>query len=118
MKYIRLFEGFEPQKIKFKNKYYYKIYWLLPTDDRLEKSLNKIHCDETYMDYVLTRPVYSPFTFIGYDGSAYVKYATNRWGWVNYEGTLKCDFYEYDGYEFGGAINIKDYELESNKYNL
>ena len=115
----RLFEGFEPQKIKFNNKEYSKIYWLLPNDNRLKKALNKINCNKAYLDRVLTRPVYrlKPYLFIGYDG--YGNYEQSRWGWCEYEGTLKHDFYESEGYEFGGAINM-DYESEiiANKYNI
>lgn len=122
MKYIRLYEEtiLEPKNHKFGNKLYYKIYWLLPTDDRFKDSLNKINCNKEYIRDLLTSPVYREnlFIFIGYDGSTSAINDRVRWGWCAYEGTLKNEFYEEERYKFGGAINIEDYELKANKYNL
>jgi len=120
MKYIKMFELFEPEEYKLDNKYYYKIYWLLPTDERFEDSLKKIKCDSKYMKSILQAKIYkkSPYIFVGYDGSSTVKYLSSRWGWVGYNGELISDYYEEEGYKFGGTINMHESELIANKYNL
>lgn len=108
MKYIKLYESF------IENNNTDKMYWLLPTDERYEHSLLKINCENSGMLSILKRQAYNQkYIFIGYN-----KKGENRWGWVNYNDKLTCDFYENKGYKFGGTVNIPDYEIIANKYNL
>ena len=115
-----MFEISEPKKHIFNNEKYYKIYWLIPTDERLIDSLEKIKCNKKYMSMVLRNPIYRkfPYIFIGYDGSQPAIHLENRWGWCEYEGELTCDYYETEEYKFGGPINIHESELIANKYNI
>jgi hypothetical protein len=120
MKYLRLFELFEPEKHKFNNKEYYKIYWLLPTDKRFKDALKKINCNEYFMNELLTKTIYreSAYIFIGYTGTTPVTNIVTRWGWNEYKSELTDYYYEKYGYKFGGAINIPDWEFNIKKYNL
>jgi hypothetical protein len=118
MKYIKLYEN--------RNE---KLYWLIPTDDRFEDSLKKIKCAKSYSEGLLksvhqyTRKSDDPnfdnkYMFIGYNGKSRVKHSSSKWGWNPYYGKLYDSYYEEEGYKFAGMVNIEEYELTANKYNL
>ena len=114
MKYIKTFE----HKIT-------KKYWLVPTDDRFLKSLEKIKCDSKYIKILLSPRVRDrlakykkPFAFIGYN-SFDADGLNTGWSWDKYEENILNQWYEERGYKFMGTVNM-DYELEiiANKYNI
>jgi hypothetical protein len=116
MEYIKTYE-----KILIKD----KKYWLIPTDGRLEDSLNKIGCedneDHDYKQRFLRNPNFEHkenrlifiLTSLNSKGRKY-------WGWNIFEGDLYPDWAEDENYEFAGMINISDLNLEiaAIKYNL
>ena len=105
MKHIKLFE----ENFEYR-------YWLLPTDDRFEKSLKQIGCrNEVIKSFLdLEDKENADFIYVAYGGV---------YGWEcmffsdenikNYN-----DYFEKRGYIFMGAINLEDYELDAIKYNL
>ena len=109
MKYIKLYES---KKIKDKEKSYY---WILPSDERFFPSLEKIKCpkkaqkefrqDMQYIDM-------QKFVIVYYSAIEDI----NPWRLASY--SLLDLFEESEDYIFGGYINIEDYEIEANKYNL
>jgi hypothetical protein len=113
MKYLRTFED---HKRSF--------YWLLPTDERFEESLNKIGCPESFINGILSNKfrddrggdanVNPDFVFI-----AYMHNSNYKWGWNPYKGNEHDHTFEIShGCKYMGRINIKGYELDSEKYNL
>jgi len=88
---------------------------LIPTDDRYEDSMRKIGADVEYSEYI--KPfLKNKYAFIIYD-TKYNK-ERNRWCWNSYNDKLTDDYSENNGYEFKGLVNIPEYELEAEKYNL
>ena len=110
MKNIKKFESFT----------YQGEYWLLPTDERFEKSLKEIGCPKQQIFRFLSRlsrHLMGSFVFIGcrFNNNPQAR----QYGWIKYDGgELKNDFYEGESFKFSGTINIEEYELESEKYNL
>jgi hypothetical protein len=103
MKHIKTFENTR-----------YWSYWLLPTDDRFEKSLKSIDCPQDVRErrflYNHDLRDYNKYVFVGRDHIG--------WGWNPYKGEKLDNYYQRCKYKFKGMINIEDYELESEKYNL
>ena len=101
MKFLKTFEDRE-----FKGKY-----WLVPTDDRFEDSLKQIGIEKKRMSYshFFEEEIrnHGKYIFVSLNGE-----------WDEYIGNIHNETYEDDGFEFGGVINIEDYELEAEKYNL
>lgn len=117
MKHIKLFES----------ETHFSSYWLLPTDDRFEDSLRKIGCpDDVYNQKFKNNNNIKKFKyiFIGYSCYTYVfDYIKNinnpdKWGWNHYNSTLSDPYYEENKYKFMGLVNISDFELEANKFNI
>jgi hypothetical protein len=110
MKHIKTFENTR-----------YGSYWLLPTDDRFEKSLKSINCPKDVMEsrflYNHDLRYYNKYVFIGRDNISW-GWNPYKWGWKPYKGEKSDDYYQRFKYKFKGMINIEDYELESEKYNL
>jgi hypothetical protein len=110
MKYIKTYES--------RNE---KLYWLVPTDDRFEDSLKKIKCPKDVI-YGMLNGIISDnnkYIFIRYNGKEIsMILAANKWGFNPYKGELYDPFYEKEGYRFVGMVNIDEYELDANKYNL
>lgn len=115
---ITKFKIFEKMTFKCKK------YWLIPTDDRFDDSLEKIGCkDDEYIPREYVRNIHYIFILeeIGYlydknNKKWFVDY--NYWSWNPYIGNLKDDYSEKNGYEFQGIVNIEPYELDALKYNL
>jgi len=116
MRYIKYFESTEKEKT----------YWLVPTDDRFEKSLLQINCNKKFIFDMLNniKNMDDKYLFIGYNydenfGSNNSNY--NRpgvWNWNPYKGKKYDDLYNEQGYKFCGLVNIREGELDANKYNL
>lgn len=95
-----------------------KLYWLVPTDHRLESSLKELGCFKYFKINMEIRRKYK-YIFISYIGTKLeIENAASRWGWNPYQGEITDDYYESYNYKFAGVVNISDYELESEKYNL
>jgi hypothetical protein len=110
MKYIKTYES--------RNE---KLYWLVPTDDRLGYSLKKIKCAKSFSEGIQNsiKEYYNgEYIFIGYNGKANTKISSSKWGFNQYKGELSDPYYEEEGYRFVGMVNIDEYELDANKYNL
>ena len=114
MKYLRLFE-----ELNIIGEEHLKIYWLIPTDERFEDSLNKINCSEHYRKIILSvRDKDTGYMFVGYDEGFKKSDFCLGWGWNWYEGEVKNAWYEQHDYIFGGIINIPECEFVSKKYNI
>jgi hypothetical protein len=94
-----------------------KRYWLVPTDDRLIKSLKEIKCDSesiNRLDRIFSSKDFN-YVFVGYTSH-------DNWGWMMFKGKMRNKWYDENGYKFMDAVNIYDGEVESreyvNKYNL
>jgi len=111
MKHIKQYENIK--NIIYDPKDTRRWYWLLPTDDRFEKSLRDIGCTSTW---------FLDSERIKKNKYIFVSYINADWGWNVYKGKLTDDFYESMGCKFKGTVNIlgHDPELEDpiNKYNL
>ena len=96
-------------------------YWLLPRDDRFEKSLKDIDCNKDFIEILLESDdedlLGCKYIFIACD-DIYKKQDRTLWGWNPFEGNLHDELYDEYGYKFMGTVNIPDYELTANKYNL
>ena len=109
MKYIKTFEDNNNGQ-----------YWLIPTDDRFEKSLTDLNVFPGFKDMCLKnyRIPKNYYIFVGYDKSK----PTDKWGWCKYEKNLKSEYYESVNLKYMGTVNIPDYELEmkisAEKYNI
>lgn len=97
-----------------------KKYWLLPTDDRLEKSLDEINCNDKqkFMVHVYNSEL-KRYVFVSHNNT------DDFWGWQRYnqdDDKLYNDYYESEGYEFMGTINIigddPKVEKNANKFNI
>jgi len=108
MKYIKKFENIWDED---------KFYWLVPTDNRFEDSLKKIGVGPDWCSKFLNnnKLLKNKYIFIGRTTNIKNDY---YWCWMPYEGKIICNFYEEDKYMFMGDINIKDEELDAEKYNL
>ena len=111
MKYLKMFED------KLYNE---SVYWLLPTDDRFEKSLMKIKCPVNRIILFLNNyNIKTKYIFVGYNANRVIYDVSNwNWGWERYRGYDNCDFYEENNYKFMGTINIDESELAANKFNI
>jgi len=114
MKYIKQFES---------NLYNQKIYWLVPTDKRLKKSLTQINCPKDIIDNYINN-VLPKLENNNYLGSyIFITYRPEyepliRWGWDYYHNTLPDEWLSKNNFVFGGTINIEQFELDANKFNL
>ena len=94
-----------------------KKYWLLPTDDRFEKSLYKINAP---LKFLTNQGIEKDFfVFIGNDGR---EDTTFSWGWDPYDGKRLEWWFEENGFRFMGCVNMEDWKPElymaTKKYNL
>lgn len=124
MKYIKKYEEIDDGM---------KFYWLLPTDEKFENSLQKIGCKEPYLSNFLGIHKWeyengTKYIFIGVnlnepeiDKSKY-KGMSDRWGWNPYRDETKTsitnEWYEKNNYKFNGLVDIEPYEFSMKKYNL
>ena len=83
-------------------------YWLVPTDERLIPSLEKIGADFNLTQNSGIKKY--KYVFIG----LYM----NSWVWAVYDGEERNESFERNGNEYAGRVNIPDYEINANKYNL
>ena len=92
-----------------------KFYWLLPTDNRFRKSLKAIGCPEVNILYFIKNEQIKKdyYVFILLDNTN-----AKVWGWNQYKGEPRDDYSEKHNYNFKGLVNIEEYELAANKYNL
>ena len=102
-----------------------KKYWVIPTDERLEDSLNKIGCEDNEDMNYKTRFLSNPNFKNNQNKIIFILMSINSknrkyWGWNIFEGDLYPIWAVEDNYEFSGIINIDDLETEysANKYNL
>jgi len=104
MKHLKIYENNDGKK-----------YWLMPTDERFLDSLDKISCNDpdffggSSHEFKYIFAIYLPESYSNNIG---------EWGWERYRGELTCEWAEERNYEFQGIINIKEGELEADKYNL
>ena len=100
----------------FENKKSKKLYWLIPTDDRMKDSLKQIKLPKVFINSMLDQNFIrwneNKYIFVCYDGPS------NKCGWNPYKGNILDDYFEQNGYSFAGKINLEDYELDAIKYNL
>jgi len=112
MKYIKLFET---------NLYDKRFYWLIPTDDRFEKSLREIGCsDGTIEQFENTLNLFEkPYFFIGYSPNGLFGHSDiEQWDWDEFQNNMTDADFEKHGYTFKGAINIEQIELDTLKFNI
>lgn len=109
MRYIKTFEN---QK---KSTSFISYYWVLPVDERFIPSLMQIECPsyaqkEFQQDMKYIEIEKENFVIVYY--SAIENF--NPWRLASYS---LIGLFE-ENYTFGGFINIEDYELDADKYNL
>jgi len=107
MKHIKIYERYN----------FSGCYWLIPTDDRYEDSMKKIGAPDRYIDrmsYFHKRA--GKYVFIIYDEDYADEY--KKWGYNEYRGKLTDNYCEDNKFKFKGLVNIPEYELEAEKYNL
>ena len=106
MKYIKLYET-----KKNKGESYY---WILPSDERFTSSLEMIKCPKkVQIEFRQDMQYIEKLKFIIVFYSAIED--IDPWRLASYS---LLDIFEESGYIFKGFINIKDYEIEADKYNL
>jgi len=89
-------------------------YWLLPTDERFEKSLEEIGSSPIFINSILNFKE-------NYDKKYHQKYIyisknDSGWSWMPYEKSSEVFFNKRD-YVFSGNVNIED-EMTAIKYNI
>ena len=85
-----------------------KSYWLIPLDDRGPDALKKLKCNRLDLLYKFNTKY------------IYINYTNNPhwiWGYMPYEKESEI-WYENNNYTYKGAINIPEYELLANKFNI
>lgn len=114
MKFITQFENFNHS---FNDFYNNRKYWLVPTDERLKPALKKIGCDEDFisrLNFIVTQASY---IFVCQyevkpDGLSF-KY---KWEWNRYKGVEEDE--SFKDITYMGRVDIQDFELDADKYNL
>lgn len=87
-----------------------KSYWLVPTDDRLLKSVE----EATHSDYYIERA-----KGIDFGENKYIFFDVKKeFEWMPYHDEIPEPYYESQGYNYMGALNICDGELDAFKFNL
>lgn len=97
------------------DKYGNKRYWLVPTDNRFVTSLNKLGCDKSFIEYQRKNDNIKLHKYV-YVGTGN-RVSNNEWSWAGYSEEGKNAF-ENLNYTYMGTINMEDYELNIDKYNL
>jgi len=93
-------------------------YWLIPTDDRASKALDKIGITDKkrMMNSIKQNRIFRDYIFVGYFGHPNGGYFGHR---IPMDGNfLHSKEYDKDGYINMGAVDIPDYEIDVKKYNL
>ena len=92
------------------------IYYLIPTDDRLKNSLEKLNCSDYYLKQFMRNQNVKPYKFIFINKYEY--YNKIQWNWSRFEGIEQNISFEQTGSIYGGKINIEVSEILAYKYNL
>jgi len=113
MKHLKTYESTEDNGM----------YWLLPTDERLQQSLIDIKCPSAKIEIFLDIPLLhkNKYCFIIFYGMKSKRNDHLYWGWNSYNGKLFDPTSEKQGYDFQGTINLTEdekMEFTANKYNL
>jgi hypothetical protein len=89
-----------------------RAYWLIPTDERLSDSLKEIMKDDFDEDFItFISKINAKYVYVGHiPGSNNIE-----WSYCRYE---KPNYYKNKGCKFLGPVNIPNYELTANKYNI
>ena len=95
MKYLKKFENIEEN-----------FYWRVPTDKRMKLALKKINYPTHMMDRRLNRKYNTNYIYI-------TKSIYGEFGWET-----NLEWLKSNNYIFMGNVDIEDYELDSEKYNL
>lgn len=84
-----------------------KFYWLVPTGDKLKIALNKVNAPQKFINKMLDSNYKESHIYIG-------QYATiDNWGWDN-----KSSNFKNSGSIFKGKVDVDDFEVSGDKYNL
>jgi len=121
MKYLKKFEDEDFTEQDFQNlkDERHNYYWIIPTDDRFEDSLKKLHCPKSFIEYrlrynhILSK--IDKYMIINFEGTDNDIKNEDCWGWDYYK---DIKFHENRGDKYMGTINIPDYEFDADKYNL
>ena len=117
MKHIHYFENIPKPPISDNNiKPKGIIYYLIPTDDRLESALKKIGCSDYYYKQFMRNQNVKPYKYIF--ANKYEYYNKIQWNWSRFNGSEQNISFEQTGSIYGGKINIEDSEIQAYKYNL
>lgn len=92
------------------------IYYLIPTDDRLEDALIKIGCSDWFIKQYMSNTNIKPYKYIFINNYEY--FNKIQWNWNRFNGIEQDKSFEKIGSIYGGKINIEDYEILAIKYNL
>jgi hypothetical protein len=116
-------------------KYEAKEYWMIANDDRFESALREV-CDyEGWIQVMVynSHRKYFKYIFIGKSYDLHISNVNNKkswyyeldWGWNEFNGKPRNDYFEEEGYKFMGYLGmtkeeIEDFEFQINvqKYNL
>lgn len=114
MKYIRIFEKFDKNNDKTSK------YWLIPTDERFQKSLEDINCTDINY-YLLNNQIPRNYYVFAAVTTIYTNSGDHEsWGWNEFDGDPKNWFYDEYKYKFMGMVNIENLEMEIDikRYNI
>jgi hypothetical protein len=119
---IKLFEDYYYNSKEFNEMTNNQKYWLVATDERLEPSLTKLNCPEEFITGV---EIGSQQNGLKYVFVCQYEVKPNdedngyeyRWQYNRYKGVEKDSHFEPVA-TYAGRIDIPDYELYSEKYNL
>lgn len=92
------------------------IYYLIPTDDRLEDSLEKTGCSDYYRKQFMRNQNVKPYKYIFINKYEY--YNKIQWNWSRFKDIEQDIAMEQIGSIYGGKINIEDSEIQAHKYNI
>jgi hypothetical protein len=89
------------------------LYWLVPTDKRFRRSLVKIGCSPSWINFQVKN---SNILEHEYAYIAFITGGMQTWNWMpSSDGTY---FERNWGCKFMGSVNIEPFELDGFKYNL
>lgn len=101
------------------------VYWLVPCDERYNKSMEFIGCTKEYIDFMRDQFTKQRYVFIGCSDSNIISNISNGYGWMPFYDSFTSDYYESRDFTFLGAVNLDEDEIfmikigkEISKYNL
>ena len=99
MRYLKTFENINP-----------RYYWRVPTGNKLEIALNKIGVTQSFIDKLTQKKFPNKYIYVGQYKTSFM--SSYVWGWDN------IDVFKETNAIYNGEVEVEDWEIKQNKYNL